>query len=212
MRKQIKKYSNKNFIFGISKHNIINYTDSETTSNNVYRITNKKIFSKLFGKEKKENIDEVDKKNVNLEKLNFQDKDGNINKDAKEANSGEFNFSYNTETDKSLNYEENQNEEVSKKPDESIEFTFSRDFLKVENSFIKNSNKSNKIELNADSNFKKLAALIEFKLTHATPKIVNQYDNLDFQKDLISIINEMKNIGFNNELLRSIFRKKYFLK
>ena len=169
------------------------------------KISSKNFFSKLFNKEKTQE-GEKSKSEVNLKDFKYQDKDGKLNSNINEANEGEYNFSYNTETDRNSNYGENEIDEVSKNPEESLNATFSKEFLKVDYTSNKKSKQTRIFD--ADRNFSKLANLIEFNLIRSTPSIVNQYDNLNFEADLASFVKEMKSLGFDNQLLRSIFRKK----
>jgi len=174
-------------------------------NNNLIKISSKNFFSKLFNKEKTQE-GEKSKSEVNLKDFKYQDKDGKLNSNINEANEGEYNFSYNTETDRNSNYGENEIDEVSKNPEESLNATFSKEFLKVDYTSNKKSKQTRIFD--ADRNFSKLANLIEFNLIRSTPSIVNQYDNLNFEADLASFVKEMKSLGFDNQLLRSIFRKK----
>jgi ubiquitin len=179
--------------------------NTDLKNNNLSKIPSKNFFSKLFNKEKTQE-GEKSKSEVNLKDFKYQDKDGKLNSNNNEANEGEYNFSYNTETDRNSNYGENEIDEVSKNPEESLNATFSKEFLKIDNTSNKKA-KQTKI-FDADRNFSKLAKLIEFNLIRSTPSIVNQYDNLNFEADLAIFVKEMKSLGFDNQLLRSIFRKK----
>lgn len=176
-------------------------------NNNVMKIQNKNIFSKLFNKDKTQEADKS-KNEDKLKNLKYQDKDGKINSNNTEANQGEYSFSYNTETDKSVNYDENDIDDVSKNPEESLDATFSKEYLKIERVSANNKKIKQTQITDSENNFVRLAKLIEFKLPLSTPSIVNQYQSLRFEADLASFIKEMKNLGFTNQLLRSIFRKK----
>lgn len=185
------------------------YSNSQTYSLN--KISNKNIFSKFFNKEKNKEEDNSKSEVKTIKDLRYQDKDGKLNSNIEEANEGEYNFSYNTETDRTSNYGENDIDEVPNNPEESLEATFSKEFLNMENistnqKKIKQSRTFHSTD--TDNNFIKFAKLIEYNLAHSTPSIVNQYENLNFEKDLASFVNEMNSLGFSNQLLRSIFRKK----
>jgi len=176
-------------------------------NNSLMKIHNKNFFSKFFNKDKTQEADKS-KNEDNLKSLKYQDKDGKIYSNVGEANQGEYSFSYNTETDKNANYDENDIDAFSNNPEESLDATFSKENIKVERVTAVNKKDKQTNISDSDNNFVKLAKLIEFKLPLSTPSIVNQYQSLNFQTDLAPYIKEMKNLGFTNQLLRSIFRKK----
>jgi len=185
------------------------FPNKNNFNNNVIKFYQKNIFSKIFNNNKKNNIEETIKKGVKLEDLKFQDEDGNLNTDKMKANSGEYNFSYNTETDKTTNYEDSIINDSLNNPEQSLNSTFSKEFLKVDKNFKAESKQKLKYSDRDENNFSRLANLIDYELSHASPSLVNQYESLDFKEDLEKYVNEMHNLGYNNELLRSIFRKKY---
>jgi hypothetical protein len=205
-RININNNANITFITNINNY-VLKASFSQNFKNkNLMTIHSKNIFSKIFNKDKTQEADKL-KYDDKLKDLKYQDKDGRLNSN-NQANQGEYNFSYNTETDKNTNYGENDIDELSNNPEESLDATFSRQFLKVETVLTNNKKLQQKKSFDSNSNFTKLAHLIEFNLVHSTPSILNQYQNLNFEADLVNYVEEMKSLGFNNRLLRSIFRKK----
>lgn len=202
----INNNANMNFISYISNNSLKATFNPTLGNNNLVKIQNKNIFSKLFNKDKTQEAEKTTNEDK-LKDLKYQDKNGKLNSNKNEANQGEYNFSYNTETDKNAYYEENEIDEVSNNPEESLDATFSKEFLKIDSVSTKKKVKEVQI-FDSETNFVRLAKLIEFNLPHSTPSIVNQYQSLNFETDLNSYVKEMKNLGFSNQLLRSIFRKK----
>lgn len=204
----INNNANMTFISSINNNSLKATFNNNILNNNLMKIQNKNIFSKLFNKDKTQDS-EKSKSEDKLKDLKYQDKDGKLNINKNEANQGEYNFSYNTETDKNSNYAENETDELSNNPEESLYATFSKEFLKVDSVSTTVLKKVKQTQVfDSESNFSKLANLVEFNLLHSTPTIVSQYQDLNFEADLAAYVKEMKSLGFSNQLLRSIFRKK----
>ncbi len=200
------------FFFSLLSNNANKANIQATFFNNgIIKVQNKNIFSKFFNKDKNE--EESDEKKINIDNLRLQDKRGKFSEGDQERkpSEGEYNFSHNTEIDYANENEDAQFEESDLNPENSVKFTFSKKFLQVEENKFKKTSESVKEETE-ENNFNKLANLIDFKLNFTSQHLIKKYNSLNFQEEILPVIQKLRDLGFDNNLLRSIFRKKYKLK
>lgn len=222
-------FTSKNFRFSSINNSMYSKAYSSFDINTIYKAPKKNIFSKIFNRQKDKKTEETDKdaldkdlkttkNSIDTDNLKFQDKSGQIilNKENSNVNNGEYHFSYQTEA-KLDNFNEqdakNLSEEELFNPGFELDKTFSRHNLRIDN-FIEDkkelervSQEQKKEELTSN-NFTKLAAYFDYKLTHIAQIMVEKYNQLNFNNDIMPFIKQMNELGFDNNLLKSIFRKK----
>jgi len=160
---------------------------------------NRNFFKKIF-KKKEENLNENNQQaqKSKTEELKLQDINGNINlsQNSKNANDGEYEFSHKTET---------QNEFDNKEEYDSTNL-FSKEDFQIEDIGFKKSITTKNISL--ENNIHKFAHLINFEMKFVGNNQIAKYNELNFEEDLVNLIEEMKKFGYNHKLIHSIFRKK----
>lgn len=152
-------------------------------------LSNKNFFKKIF--QKKE-----DPKTENLQKdFKYLDSNGNtiLNENSQKPIEGQYDFSHETEMNP-------ENEEFEDK------ISFSVEDIKVEDIGFKQS--ITKKSVSNESNIEKFANLINVKLEFVSNFQSARYEKLNFEEDLVNLISQMKEFGFDDRLIKSIFRKK----
>lgn len=202
--KTFKSNISKNLTNNLTKNTFFSLNININNNNNINKQLinqqNKTFFKKIFkGKDSNAN-EELEKNQPNTSDLKLQDNNGEINleqNNSEKANNGEYEFSHKTET--------NENEENELDIEESK--IFSKEDLQIEDVGFKKTITVK--DFSSVNNINKFAEMINFEMKFVAKRQIAKYNELNFEKDLVKLVEEMKAFGFNEKLIQSIFRKKY---